>query len=257
MKKRRSHNKKLFRYVSFLLILSLLCGCGKKEESGSNKEKATPTEASDSGSGGSSSDDGGSPDVAAPVGADDVAEDVAETGGSSTTEAAEGAVAAADNNNGGDDDGGDDADPTPTPKPADNNNNKPTPTPKAAHVHSYKVTNSAPGSDCRHSGVDTYTCSCGDSYTQDNGKYGDHVWVTETSYTTETIHHDAVYKTETGYVCNCGIFWSSQDAVNDHYANSSCSGYHSTTKQTVISEAYDEEIQTPYTRTYCSVCGTE
>ncbi len=249
MRNGRGYRKKFSIILSFILVFSLLTACGSdKEKAAGSKATATPTKASSSGEGsGGDSDSGNGSEADVPADGDDGT--TASSTGVSTTDAAEGSVAE------GLTEEIEDAKPTPTPKEA--KNEKPTPTPKPAHVHSYTVTSSTPGQDCRHSGVDTYTCSCGDSYTQDNGKYGDHVWITETNYTTEIIHHDAEYKTETVWVCDCGITWGSQSEAQAHYHSGGCGGYHSTTKKTVTREAWDEEIQTPYTRTYCAVCGTE
>ena len=245
MRNGRGYRKKFSIILSAILVFSLLTACGSdKESSAGSKATPTPTKAASSGDSGDS-EKGSEADIPA----DGDEDTTASSTGVSTTDAAEGSVAE------GSEEAVEDAKPTPTPKPA--NNDKPTPTPKQAHVHSYTVTSSTPGQDCRHSGVDTYTCSCGDSYTQDNGKYGDHVWVTDTSYTTEIIHHDAEYKTETVWVCDCGLTWGSQSEAQAHYQGGGCGGYHSSTKKTVTREAWDEEIQTPYTRTYCAVCGTE
>lgn len=59
--------------------------------------------------------------------------------------------------------------------------------PAPSHVHSYtgKVTKET---TCTEDGIMTYTCSCGDSYTESIRTWGHH-------WSKETIHHDAVYGT--------------------------------------------------------------
>lgn len=147
----------------------------------------------------------------------------------------------------------------------------------AAHKHSYtsKVTKAA---TCGSAGVRTYTCSCGDSYTESIPATGSHNWVAQT----KTVHHDEVghYETvtitaawdediyEAHYICNqCGYdAGTDAEAMGVHLFSGNCQNY--STKRVVVGtkhhdavteqkwvvdqKAYDETVTTGYK---CSVCG--
>ena len=70
-----------------------------------------------------------------------------------------------------------------------------TPT-KLPHSHSYSSTVTK-AATCTAKGVKTYTCACGDSYTEDIGKL-DH------KYTSETVAPTCTTKGYTTYTCACG-----------------------------------------------------
>lgn len=118
----------------------------------------------------------------------------------------------------------------------------------APHTHNHVLASSTSGANCTSSGVDTYTCECGDSYTTANNNYGAHNWTTTTS--TETIHHDAVTEWVDGYTCDCGIFWT--DATHPKYE---CSGYGTESHEVEVSPAYDETVT--HTHTVCTNCGAQ
>lgn len=158
-----------------------------------------------------------------------------------------------------------------TNKPSSSNNSTTT-----AHKHSYtsKVTKAA---TCGSAGVRTYTCSCGDSYTESIPATGSHNWVAQT----KTVHHDEVghYETvtitaawdediiEPRYVCNqCGYTTDSDEDMGVHLFSGNCQNYSTKrvvvgtkhhdavtdTKWVVDQQAYDETVTTGYK---CSVCG--
>lgn len=128
--------------------------------------------------------------------------------------------------------------------------------PQPVHTHTYVLTNSIAGTTCQTTGIDTYTCECGDSYTQANGIVGSHEYTTET--TIETIHHPGQYEVIPTYACDCpGVFWTiaQYDECIAH-CDERGEGYRSAgsiTKE--ISPAYDENIE--HSRTYCVNCGIE
>ena len=136
------------------------------------------------------------------------------------------------------------AKPTATAKPAAT----PTPTPKP-HTHSYVLTSSTSGNTCVSGGIDTFTCSCGDSYTTSNGNTGSHTWTTENW--TETIHYPAEYGAERGYTCDCGEFWT--DCAS-HIDVVGC-GFTTDVREYEVSPAHDEVVT--HSRTYCTSCGRE
>jgi hypothetical protein len=158
--------------------------------------------------------------------------------------------------------------------------NKVTETSKpATHTHSYtsSVTKAA---TCSTAGVRTYTCSCGNSYTESIAATGSHNWVEQT----KTVHHDEVghyeetghyEKVKTGckgyYTCNkCGY---SEEPVNGSISDDfalhvllTCDSSYSLIYQDVYetqwvsdgkqwvvdTKAYDETVSNGYK---CSVCG--
>lgn len=141
------------------------------------------------------------------------------------------------------------AKPVETTKPAAT----PAPTVKPVHTHSYVLVSSTSGATCTSTGVDTYKCDCGDSYTTSNGNTGSHTWTTENW--TETIHFDAVYGAERGYMCGCGIFWAdTSEYHNNHEMIANC-GYTTSVREYEVSPAHDEVVT--HSRTYCTSCGRE
>ena len=139
---------------------------------------------------------------------------------------------------------------------------KPTEPTPAPHSHSYSssITQNA---SCNANGVKTFTCSCGDSYTE-SIPMTDHNWVAQT----ETIHHEASGHYEdrvTGYdrvkyaKCHCGFKAYDNATIKAHDAK--C-GMNITTgfEETPITEsvwvedsqAWDETKTTGYT---CGSCG--
>lgn len=87
--------------------------------------------------------------------------------------------------------------------------NKPVDTPtepqKPAHTHSYSATVTANAS-CTANGVKTYTCSCGDSYTESIPATG-HNWVDKVNSWTEQVWVDGTPGT-ISCQCSCGQVFS-------------------------------------------------
>ena len=115
--------------------------------------------------------------------------------------------------------------------------------------HSYSVTSETAGT-CSTAGSKTYTCSnCGDSYSEGTGK-ADHSWV---HHHTDEVGHEVAF-----YVCHCGGWEfpvTNGNPVPSFAAHAEASGkpsehsYYTTAKWIVDTPAedYDE----------CSVCGTK
>lgn len=152
--------------------------------------------------------------------------------------------------------------PTPTTAPKQESTNETAKEqPKPAHTHSYTETVTA-NPTCGSNGTKTFTCSCGDSYTESIPATG-HQWETRT----ETIHHESTghmestpHEVNTFYCRGCGGSWTSLDEFRSHSCDLSAGGdgFYYTTETTydsvwvVDSEAFDEE------RNYsiCVKCGT-
>ena len=104
-------------------------------------------------------------------------------------------------------------DPTPTPVPTPDPTPVPTPDPTPTpHVHSYSSTVTTEA-NCQHEGVRTYTCSCGDTYTES---------IPQGAHTDEFVSgtwHDAD-------MCRCGYIFTC-DA--DYDAHKGHGGFTSTT----------------------------
>lgn len=137
-----------------------------------------------------------------------------------------------------------------------------------SHNHTGVVTTQA---TCIVAGVKTYTCSCGDSYTEDLG-------TTAHDYSvpvTQTVHHDEQWDTVSRTVnvkkirCSCGEYFTETATWDTHRATnilaegiySSCAGAYMVVEEpetiydyVKISDAYDEEIIVGYK---CSVCGQQ
>lgn len=136
---------------------------------------------------------------------------------------------------------------------------------KPAHTHSYTSSVTA-NPTCTNNGTNTFTCSCGDSYTESIPATG-HQWVTKT----ETIHHESMGHMEStpgeernSFQCNyCHSTFGSTDELMSHMISNSdtCnnSGWTIITESSgatntwvVDQEAWDETV----TYNVCSVCGT-
>lgn len=131
---------------------------------------------------------------------------------------------------------------------------------KPAHTHSYTSSVTA-NPTCANAGTKTFTCSCGDSYTESIPASG-HQWETRT----ETIHHESQGHMEStpveknSFECGgCHSMFDSLDGLESHLMNSGCmdSNWLVVTETTydntwvVDSEAWDETV----TVSTCSVCG--
>ena len=134
----------------------------------------------------------------------------------------------------------------------------PATTPKAkepvAHTHSYSVTASTQAT-CTTQGSTTYTCACGDSYTETTPKTA-HSWVATTE--TKTIHHPETYRTVTYLTTSDGKIWGeSGQSVNMEeigaYMSDTGTSLGTVTVSVVDAPAYDEQVST--TVNVCSVCG--
>ncbi len=133
---------------------------------------------------------------------------------------------------------------------------------KPAHSHSYTETVTA-NPTCSNTGSKTFTCSCGDNYTESIPANGQHNWVAQT----EVIHHESMGHMEstpievnTFHCRGCGGSWTSLDEFRNHGCDHSLSiggSFYYTTETTydntwvVDEEAWDETVTT-YT---CSTCG--
>lgn len=113
-----------------------------------------------------------------------------------------------------------------------------TPAPVPGHTHSYtsKVTKEP---TCTATGTRTYTCSCGDKYTESIPAKG-HNWKTE------TIHHDAVIGTRDKTECwltQTYIVWIAltQKGIDAGLGSKEYPNYHK-----VIAAIYHVKIDAPY-----------
>ena len=121
------------------------------------------------------------------------------------------------------------------------------------HQHSYAVTATTQAT-CTSQGSTTYTCACGDSYTDYTNANG-HSWVATTE--TKTIHHPETYGSVTYIMASDGHIFGKAGEVNyddvDAYISATGTSYGSVTVSEVIAPAYDEQVTT--TVNVCSVCG--
>ena len=143
--------------------------------------------------------------------------------------------------------------------------------PKEDHAHSYTSTDTP--SSCTVAGVRTYTCSCGDSYTENLGTSAHDYSVP----ITESVYHEEVWTTVERQLptqkvlwCGCGEEFTSNDEFEAHRVANveaygpfiDCAGaYIIYTKpgETVydrvkVSDAYTSEEIVGYK---CSVCGQQ
>ena len=146
----------------------------------------------------------------------------------------------------------------------------PTEAPKPVHTHNYTaVVTTQP--TCTTPGITTYSCSCGDSYTENLGTIAHDFSVP----VTQIVHHDEVWQNvprQTSgsrvIICGCGSEFSTQADFDNHRISSleangpfcSCCGPFNVEDrpgETVydyvkVSDAYDTEEIVAYK---CSVCG--
>lgn len=99
------------------------------------------------------------------------------------------------------------------PSGGNTNQNKPVEPQKPSHSHSYAVV-SQTGATCTAAGVTTYKCSCGDSYTEQNGGALGHAWQTQYNEWDEVVHHPGTIVTK--YGCECGTLFDSEYAWTMH-----------------------------------------
>ena len=158
-----------------------------------------------------------------------------------------------------------------TPSKPDNNgnsNNKPSKpdnggqTEKPQHKHSYSASVTKQPT-CSSTGTRTYTCSCGDSYTESIPAV-DHNW----QHHDATGHYDKVVDQpawdepiyETRAICNgCRASFKTVDEVIEHLAMSGCSGYYVDEVQTgtIHHEATYKDVWVQDSPAYdeCTNCG--
>ena len=127
---------------------------------------------------------------------------------------------------------------------------------KPVHTHSYSESVTA-NPTCSSNGTKTFTCSCGDSYTESIPATGQHTWEAQT----ETIHHESTGHMESTpvekYRFHCrhcdGDFYD----LDSFIAHGGDGNYYYTVETTyedvwvVDSEAWDETV----TYNVCTVCG--
>ena len=155
---------------------------------------------------------------------------------------------------------------------ADNSNKTAESTSAPAPVHEHNYASSIiQNPTCTTNGVKTYTCSCGDTYTENLGTTAHNFSIP----VTQTVHHDEVWQNvprQTSgsrvIICGCGAEFATQADFDNHRIASleangpfcSCCGPFNVEDrpgETVydyvkISDAYDEEVVVGYK---CSVCG--
>lgn len=150
---------------------------------------------------------------------------------------------------------------TPAPKPKSQAAKQET---KPVHSHSYSESVTV-NPTCSSNGTKTFTCSCGDSYTESIPATG-HQWETRS----ETVHHESTGHMEStpgeerhSFQCNyCHSIFGTMDELMDHMIsnNDTCNNSswsvitessEATNTWVVDQEAWDEVI----THNVCSVCG--
>lgn len=125
-----------------------------------------------------------------------------------------------------------------------------------AHTHSYSSSVTTQPT-CSKAGVRTYTCACGDSYTESIPATGNHKW--EKQYKTETVpaktHQENVWK-EICYGCGAQ-FDDPEDALRHVMAvfGDACSSYYSDVVDTITVIDEPETTKDVYIGSKCSVCG--
>lgn len=125
-----------------------------------------------------------------------------------------------------------------------------------AHTHSYSSSVTTQPT-CSKAGVRTYTCACGDSYTESIPATGNHKW--EKQYKTEKVpaktHQENVWKE----ICyGCGAQFDNPDDAIEHVAavfGDACSSYYSDIVDTVTVIDEPETTKDVYIGSKCSVCG--
>ena len=124
-----------------------------------------------------------------------------------------------------------------------------------AHTHSYSSSVTTQPT-CSKAGVRTYTCSCGDLYTESIPATGNHKW--EKQYKTETVPAKTHQETRGTNICNgCGAQFDDPDDAIEHIMavfGDACSSYRTEVDTiTVIDEP--ETTKDVYIGSKCSVCG--
>ena len=99
------------------------------------------------------------------------------------------------------------------PSGGNTNQSKPVEPQKPVHSHSYAVV-SQTGATCTAAGVTMYKCSCGHSYTEQNGSALGHAWQQQYNEWDEVVHHPGTVVEK--LVCSHGNTFSSAD---EHYAH--------------------------------------
>ena len=125
-----------------------------------------------------------------------------------------------------------------------------------AHTHSYSSSVTTQPT-CGKAGVRTYTCSCGDSYTESIPATGNHKW--EKQYKTETVpaktHQENVWKD----ICNgCNAQFDDPDDAVEHIMavfGDACSSYRTEIVDTITVIDEPETTKDVYIGSKCSVCG--
>lgn len=125
-----------------------------------------------------------------------------------------------------------------------------------AHTHSYSSSVTTQPT-CSKAGVRTYTCSCGDLYTESIPATGNHKW--EKQYKTEKVpaktHQENVWKE----ICyGCGAQFDNPDDAGEHVAavfGDACSSYYSDIVDTITVIDEPETTKDVYIGSKCSVCG--
>ena len=93
------------------------------------------------------------------------------------------------------------------PSGGNTNQSKPVEPQKPSHSHSYAVV-SQTGATCTAAGVTTYKCSCGHSYTEQNGGALGHAWQQQYNEWDEVVHHPGTVVTK--LVCNHGNVFNNE-----------------------------------------------
>ena len=124
-----------------------------------------------------------------------------------------------------------------------------------AHTHRYSSSVTTQPT-CSKAGVRTYTCSCGDLYTESIPATGNHKW--EKQYKTETVPAKTHQETRGTNICNgCGAQFDDPDDAIEHIMavfGDACSSYRTEVDTiTVIDEP--ETTKDVYIGSKCSVCG--
>ena len=125
-----------------------------------------------------------------------------------------------------------------------------------AHTHSYSSSVTTQPT-CGKAGVRTYTCSCGDLYTESIPATGNHKW--EKQYKTETVpaktHQENVWKD----ICNgCNAQFDDPNDAGEHIMavfGDACSSYRTEIVDTITVIDEPETTKDVYIGSKCSVCG--
>lgn len=99
------------------------------------------------------------------------------------------------------------------PSGGNTNQSKPVEPQKPSHSHSYAVV-SQTSATCTAAGVTTYKCSCGNSYTEQNGGALGHAWQQQYNEWDEVVHHPGTVVTK--LECSHGNIF---DNENQWYAH--------------------------------------